>query len=70
MGVAQACSDVPIDAADIVAGLIGPNLAWFGTMSRSQTTVISLKQSIETTSHADFKTAENFRRRGSVDRRC
>jgi hypothetical protein len=66
MGLAESCGHVPIDAADVVAWLVGTNFSGFRTVSRCEAAVVTLEESVEPTSHTDFKAAENLRGGGSI----
>ena len=66
MGLAESCGHVPIDPTDVVAWLVGTNFSGLRTVTRSQSAMVALKESVESTSHTDFKAAENLRGGGSV----
>jgi hypothetical protein len=66
MGLAESCGYVPVNPADVVAWLVGPNFSGFRAVTRRQSTMVSLEQSIEPTSHTDFEAAENLRGGGAV----
>ena len=60
MGLAESCGHVPIDAADVVAWLVGTNFSGFRTVPRREAAVVALEESIEPTSHTDFKATQNL----------
>jgi hypothetical protein len=60
MGFAESCGHVPIDPTDVVAWLIGTNFSGFRTVTRSQSAMVTLEESVESTSHTDFKATQNL----------
>ena len=66
MGLTESCGHVPIDPANVVAWLVGANFSRFGTVPWRQPTMVTLEESVEPTSHTDFKAAENLRGGGSI----
>lgn len=66
MGLAEPCGHVPIDPANVVAWLVGANFSGFRTVPRRQPTMVALEESVESTSHTDFKAAKYLRGGGSI----
>jgi hypothetical protein len=67
MGLAEPCGHVPIDPANVVSWLVGANFSGFRTVTWRQSTMVALEESVEPTSHTDFKAAENLRGGGSIN---
>ena len=70
MGLTQASGDVPIDTANIVTWLIGAYLTGLGSVTGGKASVVALKQSVESTGHGDFESAEDLRGWSPVDGGC
>ena len=69
MWIAQACGDVPIDTTDVVAGLVGADIARFGSVARGETPVIALEKPVETSGDAELKATQHLSGRRANDAR-
>ena len=68
-GSTRAGGDVPVDAADVVAGLVRPGLARLGAVAGHEPAVVALQQAVEAAGDGQLEAAQHLRRRAGGDAR-
>ena len=64
VGLAEAGGDVPVDAAHVVAGLVGADLAGLAAVARDEAAVVALEQAVEAAGDRQLEAAQHLGRRG------
>ena len=60
VGVLGAGGDVPVDAADVVAGLVGPGLAGLGAVAGDEAAVVALEHAVEAAGDVELEAAQHL----------